>query len=143
MAAIMAARQCPAMQEDGSGDIPQGDRDDRPMTPDEIKSRVGRRLRELRDTQGWSIAELQNQTGIDGSSLSRFETGNRLPRAQQIFKLAEAYHIHVGELLDDAPIAATPAERELLLTYRRLSLPGRSAILAATQAWAEREGAGD
>jgi len=115
---------------------------DQPMTPDEIKSRVGRRLRELRDAYGWSIAELQNQTGIDGSSLSRFETGRRLPLAQHIFKLAEAYHIHVGELLDDAPIAATPAERQLLLTYRRLSLPGRSAILAATQAWAEREAAG-
>ena len=56
------------------------------------------RLIALRSHAGWRLVDLAERTGISVSTLSRFETGLRLPRLDQAVALAAAYGVTLDAL---------------------------------------------
>lgn len=53
--------------------------------------RIGRTLRQLREKKGKTLQEVQEDTGIDISLLSRYENGERIPSDTNKIKLAAYY----------------------------------------------------
>jgi transcriptional regulator with XRE-family HTH domain len=72
----------------------------------------GRRLAALREARGWSKTELAKRSGLDPSSVSRLEAGERTPESGTVDALAAA-------------LAISPVERERLIASAGL----RSAAL--------------
>ena len=64
-------------------------------------------LRDIRKKLGISLMELEKMTGIDASSLSRYERGAVAPSTDMAQKVANALNITVDELLN------SPAKQEL------------------------------
>lgn len=54
---------------------------------------LGDILKTIREEKGLQLSEIQQQTGIDASQLSRFETGKRLPTVEQLDILSNLYQI--------------------------------------------------
>jgi transcriptional regulator with XRE-family HTH domain len=60
---------------------------------------VGPRLRDLRQGRGLSLAQLSQRTGISISTLSRVETGARVPGLEHLVALARAYAVSLDDLV--------------------------------------------
>ena len=60
---------------------------------------VGPRLRERRTSRGLSLTALSERTGISVSTLSRLETGARIPGLEHLVALARAHHVSLDELV--------------------------------------------
>ena len=77
------------------------------MDDDSVLDGVGPRLRELRQQQGATLAELSASTGISVSTLSRLESGQRRPTLELLLPLARVHQVPLDELVG-APSAADP-----------------------------------
>jgi transcriptional regulator with XRE-family HTH domain len=64
---------------------------------------IGPRIRQLRESRGWSLTELANRAGISRSYLTQIEHGESFPTHEKILKLADALGALPSELLDDEP----------------------------------------
>ena len=53
--------------------------------------KIGTTLRQLREKKGKTLQEVQEDTGIDISLLSRYENGERIPSDPNKIKLAAYY----------------------------------------------------
>ena len=60
---------------------------------------VGPRLRRLRTDRGLSLAGLSQRTGISTSTLSRLETGARVPGLEHLVALARAHAVSLDDLV--------------------------------------------
>lgn len=60
----------------------------------------GSRLREARERKGLLMQELAARAGVHGSNMGRYESGERVPTAPTLSKLAEALGVEVDALLD-------------------------------------------
>ena len=63
---------------------------------------VGREIRRLRESRGWSQAKLAGDTGMGVSGISQIETGARNPSAVTLWKIAGALGVEVGDLFPKA-----------------------------------------
>ncbi len=79
---------------------------------DEFNVSLGRRLRAARRRRGWSLGEVERQTGgeFKASVVGAYERGERAISVQRFVKLAEVYEVAPAELL---PLA--PSGRELVI----------------------------
>jgi len=69
----------------------------RPEAPEEhITANVGERVRQVRDKQGLSLADVSQRTDIDISMLSQIEEGIVAPPLGIIIKLAKALEMRMG-----------------------------------------------
>ncbi|WP_147613452.1 DNA adenine methylase [Treponema pectinovorum] len=59
---------------------------------------IGTVLKNIREEQGFSLLEIQRNTGIKESQLCRIESGIRFPTDEQIFILARFYNIDSNQL---------------------------------------------
>lgn len=59
---------------------------------------IGTVLKNIREEQGFSLLEIQRNTGIQESQLCRIESGIRFPTDEQIFILARFYNIDSDQL---------------------------------------------
>lgn len=66
---------------------------------DDIKIRVGRRLRELRLEKGWSQEKLANLADLDRTYIPGIENGKRNISIVIIEKIAKVYNQSISELL--------------------------------------------
>lgn len=57
------------------------------------------RLRELRKSRGYTQVSVQMQTGIEQALLSKFESGERVPPTETLFRLAEFYNVSIDYIL--------------------------------------------
>ena len=66
---------------------------------------LGRKIRELRQLKGWSLAELAKHSGVALSSLSRIETSRMTGTLESHIGIARALGVRVSELYGslDAP----------------------------------------
>ena len=60
---------------------------------------IGETLKEIRETKGFHLREVADKTSINYTSLSRIETGKRLPTKPQVQSLAEFYNYSENELI--------------------------------------------
>ena len=56
-------------------------------------------IKELRIQKGFTQTEIAKKLKIDKSTVSKWETGESLPRADKLFKLAKILNCTVDELL--------------------------------------------
>jgi adenine-specific DNA-methyltransferase len=60
---------------------------------------IGDTLKEIRETKGFHLQEVADKTSINYTSLSRIETGKRLPTKTQVQSLAEFYCYSENDLI--------------------------------------------
>jgi transcriptional regulator with XRE-family HTH domain len=60
-------------------------------------------LKRERDARGWSQMDLSRRCGLNLTAISKIERGSRDPRLLTIVKLAQAFGIPAGRLLDGLP----------------------------------------
>lgn len=93
------------------------------------KDIVGRRIKQLREQQGWTQSELAKRAVMSQAAISQFEEGNRLPSMQALEKVAGAFQMDVSSLLRD--LSQTDEEKEQLiklLTENLRDLPKESIV---------------
>jgi transcriptional regulator with XRE-family HTH domain len=67
---------------------------------------IGKKMRELRSSKGWTLAQLAKQCGIALSSLSRIETGRMTGTLESHLQIAKALGVRLVELYADVDPAA-------------------------------------
>lgn len=66
----------------------------------DIRTRLGRNIRRLRDAKGWSQEEYADRAGIHRTYVSDIERGARNPTIVVVEKLAAPFEVSAGALLD-------------------------------------------
>jgi transcriptional regulator with XRE-family HTH domain len=66
----------------------------------DINVLIGRRLRELRDAQGWSLEALADRSKVSRSNISLIERGQSSPTAAVLDKLATALNVTLASLFE-------------------------------------------
>lgn len=66
---------------------------------DAVARRLGERVRELRSGRGWSLETLASAAGVSRSMLSQIERGLTNPTLGVTLRIAQAFHMSLGELL--------------------------------------------
>ena len=56
-------------------------------------------MRDLRNEMGLTQIQVANKAGIAVNSLRLYESGKRMPRYDQMEKIATALNVHPGELM--------------------------------------------
>ena len=74
--------------------------------PEAISRDLGSRVRQLRNARGWSLESLANASGVSRSMLSQIEREQANPTLAVTLRIARAFGLSLGELLE-MPGAAT------------------------------------
>jgi transcriptional regulator with XRE-family HTH domain len=64
-------------------------------------TRLGKRIRKLRDEQGWSVDQASERMNVEPVSLRRIEAGTTNPTFGTLLSIAAAYRMKITELLGD------------------------------------------
>jgi transcriptional regulator with XRE-family HTH domain len=72
----------------------------------DIHTRIARRVRELRDAQGFSLDALAERSGVSRSNISLIERGQSSPTAVVLDKLATGLGVTVASLFESSRAAA-------------------------------------
>lgn len=77
----------------------------------DINSRIARRVRELREAQGFSLDALAERSGVSRSNISLIERGQSSPTATVLDKLSTGLGVTVASLFEDgrAGVEAAPS----------------------------------
>ena len=67
----------------------------------DICVRVGRRIRVLREKNGWTQQQLADMTGIGRVHVSELENGKREAGLRMLEKLADSFELTVAGFLDE------------------------------------------
>lgn len=67
------------------------------MTTDEIKRRVGKRIKSLREWRGLSQQEVADYLGIHRPSITEIEHGRRNVSAQELYGLSLLFELAIKE----------------------------------------------
>ena len=59
------------------------------------------RLKEIRNKTGLTQEEVSVKLGVNQNTISQWETGERMPRAEKLIQLAKLFNCTVDELLKD------------------------------------------
>ena len=65
----------------------------------DIKARLGRNVRKLREAKGWSQEDYADRAGIHRTYVSDIERGRRNPTITVVEKLAKPFEVQPGQLL--------------------------------------------
>ena len=116
--------------------------------PEEGAKLVEYKVRELRQSRGWSQGTLAFYSGITVSQISLIESGKRNPSAKSLVTLADALGVSIGELFgeeapkDEAPGSLAKLEPGRLpagsFERRRYNAPAWIALLNQTAEACER-----
>ena len=66
---------------------------------------LGKRLRELREAQHLTREELGSRLGVTGTTIYRYEHGERDPDIARIESLAAELKVEPGEFFTESPLA--------------------------------------
>jgi transcriptional regulator with XRE-family HTH domain len=71
----------------------------------------GKYLRGLRKEKGLTLREVESKSKISNAYLSQIESGKRgIPTVKVLSKLANAYGVHIADLLEEADTNILPGE---------------------------------
>ena len=70
------------------------------MTKDELKTRIGQRIIELRTEKGWSQSDLARACGKDRQAIEKLENGKVNPTLYSQYEVAKALDVSLKDLLD-------------------------------------------
>lgn len=66
----------------------------------DIRARLGRNVRKLREEKGWSQEDYADRAGIHRTYVSDIERGRRNPTITVVEKLAAPFNVPVGRMVD-------------------------------------------
>ena len=66
----------------------------------DIRARLGRNVRRLREERGWSQEDYADRAGIHRTYVSDIERGRRNPTVTVVEKLAQPLEVEPGQLLN-------------------------------------------
>ena len=66
----------------------------------DIRQRLGRHIRRLREREGWSQEDYADRAGIHRTYVSDIERGARNPTVLIVEKLAKPFDVKAGSLID-------------------------------------------
>lgn len=66
----------------------------------DIRVRLGRNIRKLREAKGWSQEDYADRAGIHRTYVSDIERGRRNPTVTVVEKLAAPFEVAPGQLID-------------------------------------------
>ncbi|WP_302950857.1 helix-turn-helix domain-containing protein [Holdemania filiformis] len=78
------------------------------------EERTGRLIRELRLKAGWTQKELGAKIGISDKAISKWERGLSFPDITLLPRLAEVFHVTVGEIISGQRLSEPAMNPELL-----------------------------
>lgn len=61
---------------------------------------IGSRIRAARDDLGWTQERLANEAGLNRTYIGQLECGDRNVAVGNLFKIADALKVSIGELAD-------------------------------------------
>lgn len=70
-----------------------------------IKLHLGKKIREIRETKGWSQEFLADQSGLHRTYISGVERGVRNPSIEIVFRIAIALEVNVALLFENLQIS--------------------------------------
>ncbi len=74
------------------------------------------KLKQLRNSKGWSQGQLANQIGIEANRVSKYERGVLWPTLELMVRIAKAFNVSVDYLVrDDRDIAINKIQNQQLL----------------------------
>lgn len=65
-----------------------------------LKSKFGKRIKELRKSNGYTQEDVAEKIGIEPTNLSKMENGLHFPQSEKLEKLAKVFKISVMELFN-------------------------------------------
>lgn len=68
------------------------------------KQEIGYRLKLLREQSGHTQEEIAQKLGINRSSLTRYENGERVPKANELISLSKLYNTTIDYILTGSKI---------------------------------------
>lgn len=71
---------------------------------DEIKTKIGLRIKEIRKSKGMTLEELSSKCGIVKQQLSDYEHGRKEPMVCRLYKIAGGLDINISLLFSDEPL---------------------------------------
>lgn len=83
----------------------------------DVHATIARRIREIRDAQGWSLEALAERSQVSRSNISLIERGESSPTAVVLDKLATALGVSLASLFE-APESAAQSEPSPLSAVR-------------------------
>ena len=66
----------------------------------EISKKLGLRIKELREKQGYTQLKLAEILNMEASNLSKIERGVQIPKEESLEKLAQAFNVNLRDLFD-------------------------------------------
>jgi transcriptional regulator with XRE-family HTH domain len=66
---------------------------------DNAESRLAERLRQERESRGWTLADLAERSGVSRGAISKIERGESSPTAGLLVRLADAFDLTLAGLL--------------------------------------------
>ncbi|HEX7120683.1 MAG TPA: XRE family transcriptional regulator [Longimicrobiales bacterium] len=105
------------------------------------REQIAARLREARESIGFTQAEVARELGVHRPTISEIEAGRRAVTSEELYRLAQLYGTSVGALLTEGPPPEEDVERILFRRQGLLDTPrARTAIRRFMQhCRAERE----
>lgn len=109
---------------------------------------IGENIKNLREKNGWSQAELASKIGKTRSAISQYEHNETTPRMGVIEDLARVFGVKKRNIIEQSVTYAVVSlddeldedEQELLIYYRALSASGKRAVLAGLKEYASQQG---
>jgi len=71
-----------------------------PASLEPLNEQVCQRVRAMRKTKGWTLQQLASLSGVSRSMLSQIERGSANPTLGVTYRIAQAFGISLGELVD-------------------------------------------
>jgi len=79
------------------------------------KELLGRKIKKLRKSKGWTQEFLSEKVGINAKSVLRIESGQTFPTVQNLEKIAEIFGIEISELFNNHSLADTQELKQYIL----------------------------
>lgn len=74
----------------------------------DVTARLARRLKSLREAQGWSLEALAERSGVSRSNISLIERGQSSPTATVLDKLSAGLGVTLASLFEEPAAGAAP-----------------------------------
>lgn len=97
-------------------------------------SSIAENIRNLRESRGWSKAELARMIGKSRAAISQYENGDYTPRMGTIEDLARVFNVNKRDIIETRTYYAVVDisandEKELIELYRKLPANARHALI--------------
>jgi len=87
---------------------------------EEIKTRFGKRVLELRKTRGWKQDELGKKLGTSGVVVGRYERGEMMPSIEVAQKMADVFGVTVDYLVGELEVPNLLSQSDMVERWSTL-----------------------